>query len=127
MTEKTYEVEATHEDRWWVLTIESLGIAGQVRRLDEADEVARSLVSAFLDIDEADVAVKVNVHLPKEAMIMLAAAEKDELRAREALEAAGAQRRRAIAILRTGGMSQREISRALKISPQRVSQLAKPA
>lgn len=125
MSAKVYEVEAAPEGRWWVLTVESLGIAGQVRRLDEAEEIGRSLVAVFLDVDETDVDVHVTVQLPHEAAVMLAEAEKDESRARQALEAAGVQRRRAIASLRATGMTQREIARALKISPQRVNQLVK--
>lgn len=125
MSAKVYEVEAAPEGRWWVLTVESLGVAGQVRRLDEAEEIGRSLVAVFLDVDETDVDVHVTVQLPHEAAVMLAEAEKDESRARQALEAAGVQRRRAIASLRATGMTQREIARALKISPQRVNQLVK--
>jgi DNA-binding CsgD family transcriptional regulator len=123
MAAKIYEVEAAPEGRWWVLTVESLGIAGQVRRLDEAEEVARSLVAVFLNIDETDVDVHVTVRLPQEVMDMLTRAEADESNARQTLEAAGAQRRHAIVSLLASGMTQREIARALKISPQRVSQL----
>lgn len=120
---KTYTVEATREGRWWVLTIEALGIAGQVRQLDDAEEVARSLVAAFLGVDEAAVEVAVTPQLPADAAALLAQAAQEEEGARVALAAAGAKRRGAIASLRAGGMTQREVARALGLSPQRINQL----
>lgn len=120
-----HEVEATREGRWWVLSVEDLGIAGQVRKLDEAAEVARSLVAAYLGQDEAGVDIEVHVTLPAEAAALLAEAAEEEDQARATLAAAGAKRRDAVAALRAEGMSQREVARALGVSPQRVSQLAK--
>lgn len=57
----TYIVEATREGRWWVLTVEALGIAGQMRQLYDAAGVARSLISAFLDVKEKSVQVEVRL------------------------------------------------------------------
>lgn len=119
----TYDVTATREGRWWVLTVPDLGIAAQVHRLDEADEVSRSVVAAYLDICESDVAVDVSVLLPEATATLLAEAARDEDAARSALADAGAKRRSAVVSLLESGMTQREAARVLGLSPQRINQL----
>ena len=98
---KVYGVVAKREGSWWVLAIDSLGIAGQVRHLDEGESVGRDLIAAFLDV-------------PGEQEI-----------ARTAFAAAVAKRRSALAALRRAGMSQSEVARALGLTPQGLSQFVK--
>jgi len=63
-----YGVVAKREGSWWVLAIDSLGIAGQVRHLDEGESVGRDLIAAFLDVPGEQVSVELEVILPEEAV-----------------------------------------------------------
>jgi len=122
---KVYGVVAKREGSWWVLAIDSLGIAGQVRHLDEGESVGRDLIAAFLDVPGEQVSVELEVILPEEAATALAEATREEEIARTAFAAAVAKRRSALAALRRAGMSQSEVARALGLTPQGLSQFVK--
>ena len=124
--DRTYRAQAVREGRYWVVTShpEGLHLAGQVRRLDDAVPVMRSVVAAALDVPEQSVAIDLEVALPSDAAELLATASLREADGRDALAQAGRLRRDAIATLRTAGLTQREVAQALGLSPQRVSQLA---
>jgi hypothetical protein len=59
----TYKAKAVREGRYWVVTAgpEGLYLAGQVRRLDDAVPVMRSIVAAALDVPEESVVVDLDV------------------------------------------------------------------
>jgi predicted XRE-type DNA-binding protein len=122
----TYSARAVREGRYWIVSSdpEGLHLAGQVRRLDDAMPVMRSIVAAALDVPENTVAIDLAVELPSDATDLLADASRRESDGRDALAQAGRLRRDAIAHLRSAGLSQREVAQALGLSPQRVSQLA---
>ena len=58
----TYKAKAVREGRYWIVTAdpEGLHLAGQVRRLDNAVPVMRSIVAA-LDVPEESVIVDLDV------------------------------------------------------------------
>ena len=124
---RTYRAQAVREGRYWVVTADTDGLhlAGQVRRLDDAAPVMRSIVAAAFEISETSVSIELDVQLPADAADLLADAQRREADGRDALAEAGRLRRDAIATLRTAGLNQREVAQALGLSPQRVSQLAR--
>ena len=124
---RTFRAQAVREGRYWVVTADTDGLhlAGQVRRLDDAAPVMRSIVAAALEIPETSVSIELDVQLPGDAADLLADAQRREADGRDALAQAGRLRRDAIATLRTAGLNQREVAQALGLSPQRVSQLAR--
>jgi predicted XRE-type DNA-binding protein len=124
---RTYRAQSVREARYWVVSadVDGLHLAGQVRRLDDAVPVMRSIVAAALEIPETSVAIELDVQLPADAADLLADAQRREADGRDALAQAGRLRRDAIATLRTAGLNQREVAQALGLSPQRISQLTR--
>ena len=118
-----YQATARLDGRWWFVEVPELDTAGQARNLAEAEEVAREVIGLVLDVDPSTVAVDLEVQLPAETTELLAAAERDERAGRDAIWRAGRIRRDAIRGLVSSGASQVDVSRALHLSPQRVSQI----
>lgn len=58
MTERVFEVIAWREAPWWVLEVPEVG-ATQVRWLADAEYMTKDLVACVLDVDYADVRVRV--------------------------------------------------------------------
>ncbi|MET7332302.1 hypothetical protein [Nonomuraea sp. NPDC005650] len=55
----TYAITASRSDDWWALTISGPGLKRsyhtQVKRLEQAEEMARDLVATMLDMDVAEI------------------------------------------------------------------------
>ena len=58
---KTYAVTVTREGRWWMLSVPDIDGLTQVRRIEDAELMARELIAVTLDIRLEDVAVTVTV------------------------------------------------------------------
>lgn len=120
-----YEVTAERDRSHWFLRVSELpGVFSQVRRLGQAEGMARDAIAAFLDspVDGFDVAVA--VRLPAELQRDVAGVI--DLRAeidRTEREYAACTRRLAIKLVQGEGMTVREAGRVLGLSYQRVSQL----
>lgn len=119
----TYIAAVTREDGYWVVSVDDLALAGQVRRLSDAEPVMRSIVAAALDVPEGEVHLELAVPVREEALSMMAQADRQEAEARTALSDARRLRCAATDKLIQAGLTQREVARALGLSPQRVGQL----
>lgn len=119
-----YTVTARRSGDWWALAVPELrGVHSQVKRLDQADAMAREAIALMLDLEPDDVEVDVQAELPKGTRAVVEKAR----RAREArLRAAEAEQeamREAATALKAESLSQRDASQFLGVSFQRVSQL----
>lgn len=120
-----YRVTARRVGEWWALEVPDLpGVFSQAKRLDQADESAREAIAVMLDVEPEDVVVEIEPVLPKEAKDVVAAAKLAQEEARKAVERERAAMQHAAAVL-TKQLSQRDASRFLGVSFQRVHQLLK--
>ena len=91
----------------------------------EIDDMAVGLVAALLDLDEKDIEVVVTIELPAVASGAWSEASVLHDRALAAEQTAAALRRSAVRdLIADHGLTQAEAAQLLKISPQRVQQLA---
>jgi hypothetical protein len=118
---------AWREGEWWVIDVEGVG-ATQARTLDKVDHMARSLVADMTGVAYEAVTVAVTIDLPPAVAEQVAAL-------REALEAAAESAKLAgvlqsdlvLSLTEKEGLTGREIAAILKVTPGRVSQIAKKA
>ena len=124
-----YEVLAERDGRHWFLRVKELpGVFSQVRRLDQAEGMARDAIAAFLDIPAVGFGVSVTVRLPADLERDVAGVI--NLRGaidRTEREYAEQTRRLATRLVQGEGMTVREAGRVLGLSFQRVSQLVASA
>jgi hypothetical protein len=110
--------------RWFLQVGELPGVFSQVRRLDQADGMARDSIAAFLDVapDSFDVAIEVRLPADLERDV---AGVVDLRNAIDRTEREYAERTRRLAtrLVKGEGMTVREVGRVLGLSYQRVSQL----
>jgi hypothetical protein len=121
---RTYTAVCERVGGWWEITVPELdGRVTQAKRLDQVEEVVRSLVSLILEVpaDSFDVAVQ---------PVLPGAASEDVRHARELrseadriAEAASKATRKAARQLAGLGLTVRDIGTTLRLTPQRVSQL----
>lgn len=123
---RTYTASATREGRWWIVTVDGIGVT-QSRTLRDAETSARGLVSAVLDVDEGDIAVVVKAQLDAELLQTVTAARQAVADLEEFQRQAGAASRDATARLIAAGLTGADAATVLGISPQRVSQLTTAA
>ena len=120
-----YEVAAERDGRRWFLRVSELpGVFSQVRRLDQAEGMARDAIAAFLDIPADGFDVSIVVRLPADLQRDVAGV--NDLRGvidRTEREYAERTRRLATRLVEGEGMTVREAGRVLGLSYQRVSQL----
>jgi DNA-directed RNA polymerase specialized sigma24 family protein len=119
----TYRVIATHEERFWLLSVPELDVVTQARTLDRAEATVRDLIAVWLDVPADSFAVEVEPRLDDEWTKLLretkdarATADKASARASELL-------RTSVTTLHDAGLSAREVGSLLGISYQRVQQL----
>jgi hypothetical protein len=110
--------------RWFLQVGELPGVFSQVRRLDQAEGMARDSIAAFLDVapDSFDVAIEVRLPADLERDV---AGVVDLRNAIDRTEREYAERTRRLAtrLVKGEGMTVREVGRVLGLSYQRVSQL----
>jgi DNA-directed RNA polymerase specialized sigma24 family protein len=119
----TYFVIATHEERFWLLSVPELDVVTQARTLDRAEATVRDLIAVWLDVPADSFAVEVEPRLDDEWTKLLretkdarATADKASARASELL-------RTSVTTLHDAGLSAREVGSLVGISYQRVQQL----
>jgi hypothetical protein len=119
---KTYVATAAREGRWWVITVDGVGVT-QSRTLRDAPNTARGLISAMLDVDEEEIVVLVEPALDRELAehVRFARGQVADLD-RLQRDAAAASREAARALI-AAGFSGADAATVLGVSPQRVSQL----
>jgi hypothetical protein len=134
MTKRTLTARAYRDtDKWWTVEIPELtspGPTGTIIATGAAptwrgvQKAATELAAAWIDMDEADVQVAVEVHAPEAVTDLWQRGAAAEATARAAVEDAAAMRRQAVRALRADGYTVEAAAAALGISHQRVKQLA---
>lgn len=126
----SWTAELTRDGKWWHVRVPELDAVTQGRTLAEAEEMARDLIVLIeqdngrqLDPDSIDLSVV--VRLPGGVVEHLHRADELREQARETRQAANAEHAAAVRELRQSGVSMRDAGRALGLSHQRVSQLAR--
>lgn len=138
VTGQYLSVRAEREGKWWVFEIAELTAPapnggritamGQSRSLKELDEDIRDVAALWTGVDEWKGEVSVTIELPSNVTAILAEADASDSRGREEIATAARLRRDAVRVLTAKegiALSQAEAARALGLSPQRVSQLAR--
>jgi hypothetical protein len=123
----SYKVEVERDGRWWIITVPELDQVTQARRVNEIEDMARSLIAVSTDAPLADVQVQVvSIVIPGVGDILSTALHIEDLRQRaEDLETQAAEAAKQYARdLTREGVPVRDAATLLKVSPQRVSQLA---
>jgi hypothetical protein len=122
-----YEATAVRDGRWWLIQVPGIG-ATQSRTLGQAEEQARDLIAAVLDVDIEDVRVDVLPDLGERLLSEVRDVRRCVDEATEALRLA-AERNRDLAahLVHDCKLSGTDAAVVLGVSPQRVSQLIKEA
>lgn len=112
--------------QWWVKVpaLDDLMISS--KRLDLAAEQIKDLISEREGVESCDVILKVETTIPG-IMCDLDAAQEKMRTALRMQDEASKEIRDVVARLRAEGLSMRDIGVLLRISPQRVAQLAESA
>lgn len=118
--------KVTRSGGWWAIEVPEVpGVFTQSKRLDQVEEMVRDAVALMTDAHPAEIAVELIPVLPHDI--------EDDLRTARDLanqaailqaEASAATRRVVVELRESEGLSVRDVGRLLKLSPQRVSQLA---
>lgn len=109
-------------DRWTVEVPEVPGAFTQAKRLDQVEEMVADAVSLIADVPVDAVEVKIDPVFKESAVVAKALRARKEADAAAAV--ASARMREAARALLAAGLTVRDAGVALRISPQRVSQLA---
>src|SRR6266498_4967388 len=121
---KTYTAVCERVGRWWEITVPELdGRLTQARRLDQVEEMVRSLVSLIVDIPADSFEVAIQPNLPSSASDEVRQAIELRSEADRIAEAASKATRKAARQLAGMGLTVRDIGTTLRLTPQRVSQL----
>jgi predicted RNase H-like HicB family nuclease len=124
MMRRTYRVTAERDGRWWLVRVPEVPTAfTQVRRLDQAEAMARDVLSLLLDLPEDSFDVRVEPVVPPEIAQDLDEARRLRREAKEVAEQAGARVRHAARVLASEGLTVRDIGVILGVSYQRAQQL----
>lgn len=108
---------------WWAISVPELkGVHSQAKRLEQVDAMAREAIALMLDVAPDSFQVEVRPEVPAEVEAALAA----RLEAERAEERANRATIDAITSLLSRGMTVRDAGNLLHLSPQRVSQIARP-
>ena len=122
----TYQVIATRDGRWWMISVPEIDGLTQARRLADVEQMARELIAVTLDIRLSDVAVEVNFGdidgIPVASCIEAISREKADAARLE--EDAAAKTKSLVKQLVASNVPLRDIGAMLGISFQRVHQLA---
>lgn len=124
MTRPTYTAVCERAERWWAIRIEELpGVFTQVRRLDQAEAMARDAIAQMLAVPGEEFEVDVQPVVPSDLRRLVAEARTARSRSEQASEAAATATRTAAAELVRRGLTLREAGVLLGLSHQRIAQL----
>ncbi len=125
----TYTAIASPDGKCWHVRLPGLGnrpeygLPAQARNLDQVEPTARDLIALWLDVPADSFTVEVQVELPESVHHHLELAAKLRREAADAQAGAAEEYRRAATELKGGGLTVRDIGKALGISYQRAHQL----
>lgn len=122
---KRYKVNVTRDGRWWMIDVPEIGQLTQARRVDEIDDMARSLIAVSTDTPLTEVAVDLRISVADLGDVAargraIAAHRCAALRAVEEAQRESAQY--ALGLIRSG-VTVRDAGALLGMSAQRVSQI----
>jgi predicted RNase H-like HicB family nuclease len=124
MTRRAYRVTAERDGRWWLVRVPEVPAAfTQARRLDQAEAMAREVVSLLLDVPEDSFDLRVEPVVPPEIAQDLDEARRLRREAKQVSEQASDRVRHAARILAGQGLTVRDIGSILGVSYQRAQQL----
>jgi hypothetical protein len=121
-----YKVEVTRDGRWWMINVPDIDQLTQARRINEIEDMARSLIAVSTDTPLTDVSVHITgITVPGlgdvAALAYAVTAERNA--AAHAAEVAQEHTAQAARSLTDAGIPVRDTAELLGVSPQRVSQL----
>ena len=123
---KHYTVRARRVGKWWALDVEGVvGAHTQVRRIDQADAIAREAIAGVLDVAPDSFALAVAPVVPAAVRDMVAEATQARSQAAHAQEVAAQLMRVAARQLVEEGLTVRDAGELLGVSHQRIAQLVK--
>jgi hypothetical protein len=123
---KRYTVRARRIGSWWALDVEGLrGVHTQVRRIDQADEIARDAIAGVLEISPDSFEIVVAPEVPAALRTMVDQATKARSQAAQAQDAAAQLTRDAARRLVDEGLTVRDAGVLLGVSHQRIAQLVR--
>lgn len=122
------QAELGRSGRWWVIAVPDVsGAHTQVRRLAEAEEVARELISLMTNQPADSFSIEVDVLLPEDVRRDLDQSAKLREQAAHTQARAAQLTRHAARLLRERGLPLRDVGQALGVSIQRAKQLVDEA
>jgi hypothetical protein len=110
---------------WWVTECAEVGAISQVRRLDQVADDIRDAIAYLTGLDESDVDIDMVPVLPEGYRHHRESAQASAAAAAKARRQAAEESRQAAQVLRSGGLSVRDIGTVMGISYQRAAQLAR--
>jgi hypothetical protein len=123
LSQKTWSVNVQRDGKFWLIQVPGLDGGSQGRTLAEVDEMSRDFIAAMTDSPESSFDIDVNIQLPADVVAHLAESERLREQAARARSQSAEEARIAARLLKSSGLTVREIGRALKISHQRAQQL----
>ena len=124
---KRYTVRARRSGKWWALDAEGLrGVHTQVRRIDQAEDMARDAIAGVLDIAPDSFEVVVLTEVPGTVRAIVEQATEARSQAARAQDEAAHLTREAARRLVEEGLTVRDAGVLLGVSHQRIAQLVRP-
>jgi predicted RNase H-like HicB family nuclease len=122
---KVYTARAQREGKWWAISVKGLpGALSQVRRLDQAEAMAREVIALVLDVPGDSFDVVVAPELGEEYSHALTELNRAKEQYAESVAALAERQQQVTSLLvRDGGLTVRDAATVLGVSFQRVSQL----
>lgn len=126
MSRRTYAVRAERDGKWWVLTVPDVpGAFSQAARLSDAPTMISEAIAFVAGVPAGSFDVDIQPVLDEELLADLATARQATREAETAQRVAASAARAATRRLVQAGLTGRDISALMGVSPQRVSQLRK--
>lgn len=126
MSRPRYTVTASREGGWWELDVEGLeNVFAQARRLDQAEDMARDVIAAMLDIPEDSFDIEIHPTIDRTLDEAIAFARAARQLAANAQEAARASTGSVAGHLHRHGLPVRDIGKILGVSHQRAAKILK--
>jgi hypothetical protein len=123
---KRYAVRARRIGGWWALDVDGTpGVHTQVRRIDQAEEMAREAIAGVLDIAPGSFEVVVAPVMPARVRTIVEQATTARSQAAQAQDAAAQLTRDAARRLVQEGLTVRDAGALLGVSHQRIAQLVR--
>lgn len=125
-TLKRYTVRARRIGGWWALDVEGIrGVHTQVRRIDQADDMARDAIAGVLDVAPESFQVVVLPVMPGPVRAIVDQAKMARSQAAAAQDVAAELTRAAARRLVQEGLTVRDAGVLLGVSHQRIAQLVR--